>query len=178
MEPTDLDFEQLLLNYQMDIAFRSEPAGNPSLQSICLYAEPFAMVVPENHFLKEHNLDDLEDLNSEKFILSGLNQRTFYVSSLCQIFADHDFKPKVFIESDFGGMILGLVAKGLGVSILPNPFSFSTPVNVRFINLPYKVSLPEVWRKGDKSPVLKNVLKLVEETVLKYDSDESIKTGK
>lgn len=167
-EPIDISFEQLLLNYQMDIAFRRDPAENPALQSKCLYSEHFALIVPESHSIAEHSFKSLQDIKDEKFILSGLDQKTFYVSSLNQIFKDHDFYPRVYIESDFGAMILGLVAKGLGVSILPGSYAFSAPPNVRFIKLPYKVNLYVTWRKEDKSAVIRNVLEIVEQTASEF----------
>ncbi|RDV15830.1 LysR family transcriptional regulator [Pontibacter diazotrophicus] len=171
VEPTDISFEQLLLSYQMDMAFRRDPAGNPSLQSICLYSEPFALVVPSNHHLNEQNFTGLHDLENEKFILSNLAQTTFYTSSLRQILEDHSFTPDVRIETDFGGMVLGLVSKGLGVSILPYSYSFSALPNVRFITLPYKMNLYVTWRKNDNSPVLKNILQQVSEAAGKYVAD-------
>jgi len=173
VEPTDISFEQLLLNYQMDMAFRRDPAESPSLQSICLYSEPFALVVPSNHHLNEQNFTGLHDLKDEKFILSNLAQTTFYTSSLRQIFEDHNFKPNVYIETDFGAMVLGLVSKGLGVSILPYSYSFSALPNVKFITLPYKVNLYVTWRRDDKGPVLRNILQQVQETALKFMSDSN-----
>jgi DNA-binding transcriptional LysR family regulator len=173
VEPTDISFEHLLLNYQMDLAFRRDPAANPALQSICLYSEPFALVVPANHHLNEQNFEGLDDLKDEKFILSNLAQITFYTASLRQVFEDHNFNPNVYIETDFGGMILGLVSKGLGVSILPFSYSFSALPNVRFITLPYTVNLYVTWRRDDKSPILRNILQQVHDTALKFTAGNS-----
>ncbi|WP_347158725.1 LysR family transcriptional regulator [Pontibacter chitinilyticus] len=173
VEPTDISFEQLLLNYQMDLAFRRDPAENPSLQSSCLYSEPFALVVPLHHHLNEQNFIGLQDLEHEKFILSNLAQTTFYTASLRQILEDHHFKPNVYIETDFGGMILGLVSRGLGVSILPYSYAFSALPNVRFIPLPYTVNLYATWRRDDKSPVLRNILQQVQETAMKFLLDSN-----
>lgn len=168
VEPTDISFEQLLLNYQMDVAFRRDPAENPSLQSTCLYSESFALVVPLNHHLNEQNFTGLQDIKEEKFILSNLGQATFYTSSLRQMFDDYEFKPKVYIETDYGGMGLGLVSQGLGVTILPYSYSFSALPNVRFIPLPYEMNLYVTWRKNDNSPMLKNILQQVSETADKH----------
>nr|WP_255651114.1 LysR family transcriptional regulator [Cesiribacter sp. SM1] len=168
VEPIDISFEQLLLNYQMDIAFRRDPAENPALQSVYLYSEHFSLIVPNNHPLTEQNFQGLQDVKDEKFILSALHQKTFYVTSLRQIFNDYDIEPNVYIESDFGAMILGLVAKGLGVSILPNSYCYSAQPGVRFINLPYKANLYVTWRKDDVSPVLRNVLKQVQHLAEKF----------
>jgi DNA-binding transcriptional LysR family regulator len=168
VEPTDISFEQLLLNYQMDMAFRRDPAENPALQSTCLYSEPFALAVPSNHHLHEQNFTGLPDLKDEKFILSNLAQTTFYTSNLRQIFEDYKFNPNVYIETDFGGMGLGLVSKGLGVTILPYSYSFSALPNVRFITLPYKMNLYVTWRKNDNSPVLRKILQQVSDVAGKY----------
>ena len=168
IEPTDISFEQLLLNYQMDIAFRRDPAESPALQSECLYSEPFALVVPLHHHLNEQNFTGLHDLKDEKFIMSNLAQSTFYTSSLRQILEDHSFTPDVRVETDFGGMTLWLVSKGLGVSILPYSYSLSALPNVRFITLPYNMNLYVTWRKNDNSSVLKNILKQVQDTASKY----------
>lgn len=163
VEPTDLTFEQLLLNYQMDLGFRREPAANPTLQSISLYTESFALVVPANHYLSEENFTDFQELADEKFIISGLHHSTLYVASLHSIFNAYDFTPNVYIESDFGATILSLVAKGLGLSILPSSYSFSAQPGIRFIPLSYKASLYVTWRKEDKNPVLRNVLEVASE---------------
>ncbi|RAU82832.1 LysR family transcriptional regulator [Pontibacter arcticus] len=173
VEPTDISFEQLLLDYQMDLAFRRDPAENPSLQSKCLYSEPFALIVPLNHRLNEQNFTGLHDLENERFILSNLLQTTFYTSSLRQMLEEQNLKPNVYIETDFGGMILRLVSKGLGVSILPYSYSFSALANVRYIPLPYKVNLYVTWRRDDKSPVLRNILQMVEDTVTKYMAENN-----
>ncbi|MDO6390388.1 LysR family transcriptional regulator [Pontibacter sp. BT731] len=168
VEPTDISFEQLLLSYQMDIAFRRDPAENPALQSEWLYSEPYALVVPQSHRLTEQNFTGMHDLENDKFILSNLAQTTYYTAGLRQIFEDYRITPDVRIETDFGGMVLGLVSKGLGVTILPYSYSFGNLPNVRFITLPYNTNLYVTWRRSDNSPVLKNILKLVSETAARY----------
>lgn len=173
IEPTDISFELLLLNYQMDIAFRRDPAVNPALQSIWLYSEHFALIVPKSHPLNQDNFTGLQDVKDEKFIISGLHHHTFYVSNLRQIFDHYGVNPNIHIESDFGGIILSLVSRGLGVSILPSSYSFSAPPNVRFINLPFKVDLHVIWRKEDHRPVLHNVLREVQQVAGKFKASRS-----
>ena len=168
VEPTDVSIEQLLLNYQLDLALRRDPAENPALQSTILYSEHFSLIVPESHPLTEENFKTLDQVKDEKFILSGLHHQTYYVNSLRELFRTYGFEPNVHIESDFGGMILSLVAKGLGVSIMPSSYASSAPSGVRFINLPQKTNLYAAWRKDDNNPVLKNVLAIVHATAKKF----------
>lgn len=168
VEPTDVSIEQLLLSHQLDLALRRDPAENPALQSATLYAEHFSLIVPKDHPLNAENFSSLAQVKEEKFILSGLHNKTFYVSSLQQLFRAYNFEPNVHIESDFGGMVLSLVAKGLGVSIMPSSYAISAPSGVRFINLPQKTSLYAAWRKDDNNPVLRNVLKIVQEIAREF----------
>jgi len=163
-EPVDISVEQLLLNYQLDIALRRDPAENPALQSIPLYAEHFSLIVPEDHPLTQTNFNSLAQVKEEKFILSGLNNHTYYVSTLRELFRSYGFEPNVYIESDFGAMILSLVSKGLGLSIMPSSYAINAPPGVRFINLPQKTKLYAAWRKDDNNAVLKNVLAIVQAT--------------
>lgn len=165
IEPEDITAEAMLLNYQMDLVLRREPTKNQALQSHCLYAESFALVVPSKHTLTEKSYKKLRQLNNENFILSGLHHKTYYVETLNMIFKEHNFTPKVHIESDFGGIILSLVAKGLGVSIMPESYELSGQKGVRFIKLPYKTKLYATWRKNDTNPILANTVGIVQELV-------------
>lgn len=172
LEPVDISVEQLLLSYQLDFALRRDPAENPALQSIELYAEHFALIVPANYPLTHANFNSLAQVKDEKFILSGLHNQTYYVNTLRELFRSYGFEPNVHIESDFGAMILSLVAKGLGVSIMPSSYAISAPPGVRFINLPQKTKLYAAWRKDDNNAVLKNVLAIVQATAKHFGERE------
>lgn len=173
IEPEDIAFEGMLLNYQMDLALRREATENPVLQSHCLYSEAFALVVPSKHPLTQKTYKKLAQLTNEKFILSGLHHKTYYVESLNAIFKEHDFAPQVHIESDFGATIMSLVAKGLGVSIIPESYAFSRQKGVRFIRLPYKTRLYATWRKNDTNPVLANAIGIVKKLVPRFDRNRN-----
>lgn len=178
VEPTDLSFEQLLINHQLDLAFRRDPAENPSLTSVILYSEHFSLIVPEANPLNQEVFKSLEQVKDEKFILSGLRHNTYYVSNLRDIFRDYNFQPNVHIESDFGGMILSLVAKGLGVSIMPSSYASSAPAGVKFINLPQKTTLYAAWRKDDNNPVLENVINILHSLARKFDTLSTVEQNR
>ncbi|MBE7173922.1 MAG: LysR family transcriptional regulator [Williamsia sp.] len=169
VEPTDISAEQLLLNHQLDLALRRDPAENPALQSAILYSEHFSLIVPDSHPLTQEKFHSLAEVKDEKFILSGLHHKTHYVSILRQLFRAYNFEPNVHIESDFGAMVLSLVARGLGVSIMPSSYAISAPPGVRFINLPQKTNLYAAWRKDDNNPILLNVLAIVRSIAKNFD---------
>ncbi|PKH51000.1 LysR family transcriptional regulator [Tenacibaculum sp. Bg11-29] len=161
-EPVDENHEKLLLNYETDIAFSRDEIKNINIDSLKLSSEPICLVVPNNHWLGEKSLNSLKELRDEKFIISGLHQKTFFSSLLRNFFIKHDFEPKTIIESDFGGMILNLVSKELGISILPLSFKIAKIQNIRFIELDEEIDLYIHWRKNEPNKTVKKVVKYAE----------------
>ncbi|MFK7983175.1 MAG: LysR substrate-binding domain-containing protein [Saprospiraceae bacterium] len=157
-EPTDENHEKLLLNYETDIAFSRDEIKHISIDSLKLYSEPICLVVPNNHWFDKQSLKDLNELKEEKFILSGLHKNTFYASLLSNFFTKHDFEPKTIIESDFGGMILNLVSKEIGISILPISFKIAKAQNIRFIELDETIDLYINWRKNGSNKIIEKIV--------------------
>lgn len=162
-EPIDENHEKLLLNYDTDIAFNRDAINNTHIMSYKLHTEPICLVVPEKHWLTNTTLKDLKVLQDEKFIISGLHRNTYFPSLLRSLFQKNGFEPKTVIESDFGGMIINLVAQGLGISILPLSYKFSNAIGVRFIELDETISLFMNWRKNDPNRITERVVKLAKE---------------
>ncbi|MGO3688840.1 LysR family transcriptional regulator [Psychroflexus sp. S27] len=156
-EPTDENHEKLLLDYQTDLAFSRDKIKNANIDSQKLYSEPICFVVPKNHKLAK---GEVTDLNKEKFIISGLHQSTFYASLLRSWFSKNELEPQTIIESDFGGMILNLVSKELGVSILPLSFQSAHVENVEFIEMEEKIDLYVNWRKNELNNTIKKIIEL------------------
>lgn len=161
-EPLDENHEKLLLSYQTDIAFSRDEIKNIHIESLKLSTESICLAVPNNHWFNEKSLTNLNKLKDEKFIISGLHEKTFFASLLRSFFNKHNFEPKIIIESDFGGMILNLVAKELGVSILPISFKIANTQNVRFIELEEEIDLYIHWRKKEPNNTIKQVVKYAE----------------
>ena len=157
-EPTDENHEKFLLNYQTDIAFSRDRINHPGIDSLKLYSEAIYLVVPDDHWLNKNVLKDLTPLRDEKFIISGLHRSTFFASLLRSLFDKHGFEPKTTMESDFGGMILNLVSKGLGISILPSSFRFARTEHIRFIRLEEEIDLYVNWRKKEFNKAVKKIV--------------------
>ncbi|WP_053975532.1 LysR family transcriptional regulator [Mangrovimonas xylaniphaga] len=157
IEPTDENHEKFLLDYKADLAFSRDQIKNANIDSQKLYSEPICLVVPKAHRLSKDNLTGLEH---EKFIISGLHQTTFFASLLRSWFSKNGLEPKTIVESDFGGMILNLVSKGLGISILPLSFQSAQIENVKFIELEENIDLYINWRKKELNNTIKTVVEL------------------
>lgn len=154
--------EEALLEFKIDIGFRREISGNKRLETVLVNNEFFALAVPDKHPATRRGFKGLGQLKEETFILPPLANRNGYNESLLQVFRQYGFYPKTRFESNFGSTILSLVAKGLGVSVLPSSYIHSAPPGIHFIRLPQQVGLYLVSRKGDQNPILPNILKMVQ----------------
>lgn len=164
-EPTDEEHEKLLLDYKTDIAFSRDKINNSGIDSLKLYSEPICLVVPKNHWLNKDSLKNMNKLKDENFIISGLHQTTFFASLLRSLFDKYGFNPKTTIESDFGGMILNLINRNLGISILPLSFKYAKISNLRFVELDEQIDLYINWRKDELNKTVKKVVDYAEAIV-------------
>lgn len=165
VEVDAIDVDSFLLTHRIDLAFNREPCKAKGLESKPLFTENFALVVPSNHPINQMSEINLSDLKDEWFVLPSLVGKSEHAAQLRAIFAEAGFSPKVRFESDFGATILGLVAKGLGISIEPFSYSYYLTEEVKFIKIPANSSLYVTWRCDDANPVLQNFLNVIETSV-------------
>lgn len=164
IEISALDLDQALLNYKIDIGFNRDLPRNEQLSSKLATQENLGVFVPKNHWLQGNKSVNLKNLSEEKFILPSMTGSSQYSEELKEIFEAHDLEPQAYIESDYGATILSLIARGLGISVMPASYADNLPKGVRFIELPYRTRLYAVWRKHDNNAVLQNVLALLKKS--------------
>lgn len=161
VEISAVDLDQALLAYKIDIGFNRDSPQNEQLSFKLVSQDNFGLFLPETHWLQNDNFTSLDDVREEKFILPSLNNGSQYAEDLKEIFKANNFTPITFIESDFGATILSLIARGLGISVMPASYALQLPAKVRFIDLPYQTNLYAVWRKDADNAVLRNILTLL-----------------
>jgi len=161
---------QALLEFQIDIGLRREGTTDKRLEAVLLSQEPFALVLPDNHPLalaEDHpqagnGFQGMEELKDEYFILPPLRTGDGYIETLLNVFRQYGFYPKTRFESNFGATILSLVAKGLGISLLPSSYARLGAAGVRFIPIPHQVGLYLIFRRGDPDPTVKIFMEAVQ----------------
>lgn len=161
IEVDAIEVDSWLLSHRIDLAFNREPGRTGELESKLLLTENFALVVPANHPLGRRDRIKLSDLQDERFVLPSLAGKSEHAAQLRSIFAEAGFVPKIRFESDFGATLLGLVAKGLGISLMPFSYSHYLTDEVRFIKIPATSKLYAIWRTRDANAVLQNFLKVI-----------------
>jgi len=107
-----------VINNEIDLALISPfPVKNAEVTGELLITEQLYAIVPPNHVLAKHSSIALEQLKDEPFVLfnEGYSLRPIVVEA-CEAAG---FKPIIGFEGEETDTIRGLVAAGMGVSLLP-----------------------------------------------------------
>jgi LysR family transcriptional regulator, transcription activator of glutamate synthase operon len=142
---------------EVDLAFISPyPEKNDYVTGEVVLTEEIFAILPENHPLAMEDSIKLNELKDETFVLfsSGYSLRPI-VWDACK---EAGFTPKIGFESEEAGTIRGLVAAGMGVSLLPEMAMYETSAMMPAV---VKISEPHVTRtiglirrSGEKLPLV------------------------
>ncbi len=161
---------QLLVKKQLDLAFvllPKEQVLKDNLESMLITEESFKVVLPEIHPLAKKSEIALKELKNANFILPSPSESPLYgqVTSVC---LKADFVPNVVHEATSMITILGLVAGGMGVSILPANAESLRRNDVVYRNIAestMNLKLIAVWQRENLSPVLPYFLETIKDTI-------------
>lgn len=160
---------QRLHDRQIDVGFLYLPLEDPSLDVECITREPLVLALPEAHPLASETQVELRALAEEPFILPARYQKMpgLYgqVTEACR---RAGFTPNA-VQKDVWLMqtIVGLVAGGIGVALVPSSLQ-----NIPRRGVAYKpvhgllptIELGVIWRRDVSGTVLKSFLKVARES--------------
>lgn len=163
-EWTSVEQVRRLHGDSIQVGFLRPPIGDDELVVEPILREPAVAVLPDGHPLTARETVPLEMLANEPFVLVPRSREPAghdYYVGLCRRVG---FSPRVVQESHQISTIVGLVAAGLGVSLLP-----ASAAKLRRPGAVYKtiegqqagLELAVSWRRGDRSPVLQGFLDTV-----------------
>jgi DNA-binding transcriptional LysR family regulator len=155
---------QRLRDRQVDVIFVYHTpalAGVKALEMMSLSQERLIAVLPQHHPLAMQTKISLIDLSGEEFVMplrsvvAGLPEK---IDALCR---QAGFVPKVAQEGIYLVTILGLVAGGMGVSLLPS--SVQNLHRKGVVYRPLKEAstinqLTAIWQQNDSSIILRQFL--------------------
>lgn len=159
---------EALLKGEVDVGFLHPPIRHKLIQLHPLLAEEFVAVLPKNHPLQECARIPVMALARESFILHPREQGPVLYDQFFSLCQQLGFQPHVVQEHGMHQTRVGLVAAGIGVTFVPESVQPLVPPSVvcrpiEGSNL--KLELAAGWRKDDSSPVLREFLKVVKESI-------------
>lgn len=163
---------QRLHDGQIDAGLLYLPLEDTSLSVKCVSREPLVLALPEAHPLASRQRVELQALAEEPFVLPARYQRMpgLYgqVTEACN---QAGFTPNA-VQKDVWLMqtIVGLVAGGMGVALLPASLQNLSRKGVVYksvYGLSPSVELGVIWRRKDQSTVLRSFLQVATEHSLR-----------
>jgi DNA-binding transcriptional LysR family regulator len=158
---------QALYDKQIDVGIVRSAISEPGLSGSCFLPESLVLALPENHPLSAQTQVSLSTLADESFILFPAKLGPVFYEQMMTLCQQAGFRPKVAQEAVQMQTIVGLVAAGLGIAIVPASMQNFHRSGV--IYRPLQEQIPQTglyltWRQHDASPVISTFLNLAQKT--------------
>ena len=162
-ELTTLPQVEALKRGRIDIGFGRIHIEDPAIVQEVIRQDPLVAALPAGHRLLAAPAS-LAELAREPFVLYPASPRPSYADHVLALFARNDLKIRVAQMTNELQTAIGLVAAGIGISLVPASVQRLhrddigyTPLLDASATSPIVIS----YRKDDDSPLLKRCLKLV-----------------
>jgi DNA-binding transcriptional LysR family regulator len=155
--------EQLvgLRQRSLDIALVCEPpaADDPELESAQVLNDPMLLAIPEAHPLAKARRFTVDDLAAQKWIGVMHKEGVLRHDNFLAACAKAGFTPDIAMEATEPLAALGLVAAGLGLTMVQQSLRHQAPDGVVLHELPwfsYRSALWAVWHRINLRPVVEH----------------------
>ena len=160
---------QRLRDERVDVAFmRSVPRDVSGLAVEILLTESMVVALPRGHALAKRGATmpvAMRDLQGDPFIVFARQHGPAFYDSTLAACQRAGFSPRIAQEAPRVTTALGLVAAGLGVSVMPASMQRIALDGVVFRQIDERAGLTAVlalgWRKNDRSQAVANYLTVV-----------------
>ena len=114
---------EALMQHRLDLGVVRDAPLHPGLDFVTLREERIVAVLPADHRLAQRPDLGPEDLADEPLILFPFTSMPGFVAKALEVFREHGSSPQVVQQVINQENVMGLVAAGVGVSLLPESFS-------------------------------------------------------
>ena len=164
-ELTSVEQIAALKDGRIDVGFGRIPLDDPALDRQLLRNEKLLAAVPGNHTaLTRSGALHLEDLATEPLIVYPKSPRPSYADQVLSLFREAGIRPPAVHEVRELQTALGLVAAEAGVCLVPASVERLRRDNVAYRSMDAVDAVSPIImssRKGDRSPEIALVLKLI-----------------
>jgi DNA-binding transcriptional LysR family regulator len=160
------ELERALATGSLDCAIVRPPLASTDLEAHLLYTEPMIAAVPESFEVDGPSVS-LEKLRDAQFIIHSETLGTSVSLAISQLCITAGFVPNIAESATSTAMVLGMVAAGMGVALLPKSYTLTSPFGVRMLNIEDSQSVCGIavsHRPGsDHDPLLADLVRTIEE---------------
>ncbi|KYP80657.1 hypothetical protein AYW79_10250 [Ferroacidibacillus organovorans] len=158
--PTPSQVESLLKG-EIDVGFIRPPIASHDLRVETLYRDRAVLAVPKMHPSSHRAVMRLSDLGGESWVLLARSTWSGFYDEILAKCSDAGFDPNIELTAAEFQTVLGVVAAGLGISIVPSSAAIFKREDVVFIPLEGEVPTIEMsiaWRAADDSAQIRQFL--------------------
>ncbi|MFE7426786.1 LysR substrate-binding domain-containing protein [Streptomyces sp. NPDC014646] len=154
-----------LIERRLDIGVLRPPVRQEGITHRSLAAETLVVAVPERHPLAEADTVRVEQLRHEDFVMYGATLGSVVDDAVVRSCLAAGFYPHRAYEVTETSAALALVAAGLGIAVLPDSIRSAPREGVLCRDIEDALSIPLslAWREDDESPLLRNLLEVLEQ---------------
>lgn len=171
----------LLHSETFDVAILRPLYADPLISSRVLVRSPFVAALPEGHRLLEGDALRLTDLADETFITLPSRKGPNYQAQILGFCLDSGFRPHSVLEVEDVQAIVGMVASGFGVAIVPASVSNLHIRGVQYrtlLDLDSSADYVVAWRRKAANPFIVRFVDIAEATMKEvYQQRLSSETG-
>lgn len=175
-EMTTLDQIDALREGRIHAGFLRLPVSDALLEFIVIRRERFIVALPESHPIAALASVPLPRLAGEPFILQPRHHGWGYYDAIIAACHAHGFSPLIRQEAQQLHTIIGLVAAGLGGSLVPASARELRGSGVAYREIEGTPPMTEMalgWRRADPSSVLRSLVAVAHELHAMIEQMES-----
>ncbi len=171
---------QMLLNGQIDVGLLRPPIDERQLSTMLVYREPLIVALPDVHPLADRKSISLKALASDRFIMFRRHMGPNFYDRTVALCQKAGITPNVVQEADQTQTIIGLVAAGIGVGVVPGSMQ-----NVRRPGVVYTsimdpdavVDVMAAWRRDSQSQCLRVFLDVIRQVAAEETERDVVRLG-
>lgn len=159
-----------LKELRIDAGILRGPINERELEAVTLFQEPFVAVVPADHKLSGEKTLTLAQMADQPLIQVYPSANRDFSRRMFGALLDKGHKLNIVQEVSDTHTLIGLVAAGVGLSLVPASLQILKIAQVRYIPLREKTpmtTLQLVYNKDNSSAVLRNFVRMVQSKTAK-----------
>lgn len=154
---------------ELQVGLLRLPISTPLVNVEVVRREPIVCVLPEEHPLTVHKRIAVPLLAHEPFVLQSRQHGGGYYVQVMKLCLASGFSPNVVQEVTETHTIVGLVAAGIGISLVPQSIRNIRSEGIVYRELEGTATMTEIalaWRRDAHSAIVQNFLMVARETII------------
>lgn len=154
---------------ELQVGLLRLPISTPLVNVEVIRREPIVCVLPEEHPLTVHKRIAVPQLAHEQFVLQSRQHGGGYYVQVMKLCLASGFSPNVVQEVTETHTIVGLVAAGIGISLVPQSIRNIRSEGIVYRELEGTATMTEIalaWRRDAHSAIVQNFLMVARETII------------